>query len=83
MLIVESVWLATKICYAKDLAEKINRTWTIIINLFVPVVRYWRILIPNQMTTKILACRSFGNYILAINQSLALFLLANQIILLL
>jgi len=37
MCVVESVWLAIKIYYAKDLAKKSNRTWTkiFVINLFI------------------------------------------------
>jgi hypothetical protein len=34
-----------------------------------PVVRYWQILVPNQMAAKILTGLSFGNQILALKQS--------------
>jgi hypothetical protein len=63
--------LAIKICHIQDLARKSfqNLNKNICHKFDMQIVRYWQILVPNQMAAKILACLSFGNQILATNQS--------------
>jgi hypothetical protein len=64
-------WLATKICHAQDLARKCcqNMGKNICHGFGMSIMRYWQILVPNQMAAKNLACLSFGNQILVTNQS--------------
>jgi hypothetical protein len=51
--------------------EKVVKTWAkkIAMDLAMLIVRYWQILVINQMAPKILVSSSFGNQILAFNQS--------------